>query len=46
MKNLKNLTKLELKAILGGTNCIRMCFINDKLTCVPYNSCGAPGIEP
>ncbi|CAM3081009.1 protein with bacteriocin-type signal sequence [Chryseobacterium flavum] len=46
MKNLKKLTKADLKSILGGSNCVRMCFIGDKLVCVPYNSCGGPGLEP
>lgn len=46
MKNLKKLQKAELKTILGGSDCIRLCFVNDKLTCVPYNSCGGPGLEP
>ncbi|WP_160138483.1 bacteriocin-like protein [Chryseobacterium sp. c4a] len=46
MKNLKKLQKAELKAIVGGGNCIRLCFVNDKLTCVPYKSCGDLGLEP
>ncbi len=46
MKNLKKLNKAELKTIVGGADCTRLCFINDKLTCVPYNSCGGPGLEP
>ena len=46
MKNLKKLKKAELKTIVGGAGCTRLCFINDKLTCVPYNSCGGPGLEP
>lgn len=46
MKNLKKLTKAELKTIVGGADCVRLCFVNDKLTCVPYNSCGGPGLEP
>jgi hypothetical protein len=46
MKNLKKLKKAELKTIVGGADCTRLCFINDKLTCVPYSSCGGPGLEP
>ena len=46
MKNLKKLKKAELKTIVGGAGCTGLCFINDKLTCVPYNSCGGPGLEP
>lgn len=46
MKNLKKLQKEELKTIVGGVDCTRLCFVNDKLTCVPYNSCCGPGLEP
>ncbi len=46
MKNLKKLKKSELKTIVGGSDCTRLCFINDKLTCVPYSSCGGPRLEP
>ena len=47
MKNLKkSFNKAELKTIVGGADCTRLCFINDKLTCVPYNSCGGRGFEP
>lgn len=46
MKNLKKLEKAELKTIVGGGDCIRLCFVNDKLTCVPYKSCGGPALEP
>ena len=46
MKNLKRLEKAALKTIVGGADCTKLCFVNDKLTCVPYNSCGGPGLEP
>ncbi|QBJ85966.1 bacteriocin-like protein [Chryseobacterium gleum] len=46
MKNLKKLNKEELKTIAGGSECVRMCFVNDKLTCVPYSSCGGPALQP
>lgn len=46
MKNLKKLKKAELKTIVGAAGCTRLCFVNDKLICVSYNSCGGPGLEP
>ncbi|WP_376746455.1 bacteriocin [Chryseobacterium gleum] len=43
--NFEKLNKAELKTIVGGAACTWLCFINDKLTCVPYNSCGGSGLE-